>query len=1097
MKRLIFLLLFVFSMAASYAQLNDNCVNAIPLCSNPSFTFFTNSGPGSIVDFSVPALSNISNPGTNPNPPNSGCLLSGELNPQWLLITVGNTGTLEFVFGAGNSQNPQVGLYDWSMWPYSPTACANIFNNTLPPIRCNWNGSSTGGTGIASASTFATFNGNASNFEPPLAVTACQQFIICISNYSGVNTLVSFQNLGTASLSCNPNCNPNYVTCAGSPVSIVPVNFSALTNPTYSLQPGNLSNNTGTFVVSPLVTTAYTTYITGLNANNVVQTTTAVSNVTVNPQPFAAPTVTQSTCTNPNSAFNLGVTFTPSAPAPGYTVTYSPSIPGLGSSQSSYSGVITPNVYNAVITAAGGCQATASFVINPQPTIPVFTVSPASPVYTVTCASPTVYVSATDPFLNYSWDNNQAAIQTGSIGAFTNLSIGNTWTLTGTDPVTGCTNTLSFQVVLNTTPPTSTITPVSQLISCTNTAVQTVTGNATPNSNIIHEFFWSYGGSASSNATTAIAVPGAGTHTYVVTNLINGCKVTKTFTVATSSGVPTFNLASPVQNFSIGCAPKDVADLIIQNGNTNPSGGTVDYTVTTAAFTGTPSFTGANTFTFNTPGNYIAYIRDVVSGCVTKTQFSIIQNTVEPPQQVAIPTQTLTCFTPTILMVGSSPISAPGYQWIYSGGSGTLVSPGPNFTTGVTANETSTTVASYTFQVTDPNNACFSRSVIPIYQNIITPQAKITGPNASAAAAITCGTPAVILQNASLTRVSSPPFPTPGQLIIAREWKGPSPQPDLQNSSTYTAEIPGTYSMLVQDMNNGCYSSTVFTVGDNRDYPVANNPVAAPFATLDCNPNPLAAATVSAYITSTVNLIYQWYNLSGGAYPIKNYQGSAGTPTGVATENVSLPGEYRVVITNTANGCSVISLGKVLIGSLTAAFMPDKTEGFAPLSVTFENNSISVNTNSISSVWNFGNGNTQTVSANNYSLPVTQLYNQPGSYTVTLYSSKGQCFDSTFQVITVEIPSKLEIPNVFTPNGDGANDLFFVRMANLNEIKASIYDRWGNLVYEETNSKGNIEWDGTNLYGKECSEGTYYYVITATGKDNKSYDKKGSISLYR
>lgn len=827
-----------------------------------------------------------------------------------------------------------------------------------------------------------------------------------------------------------------------------------------------------------------------------------VIGATITPAPVLLGSVQQAVCGGTTAVVSVTPSGSASSPS---SLSWSPTPLSISGNSLNGTYVIPggPAPLPVTVTAMdnNGCYVSTLLNVNPAPPIPTFSTNYITLSTSITCVNLTVSAAAISNYtygaLSYTW-NGTSANYTGQQADITMPGI---YTVQACDPVTQCCapNQTIF-IGQNTTPPTSTITPVSQLISCTNTAIQTVTGNATPNNNIQHEFLWSYGGNATSNATTAIVVPGAGTHTYIVTNLLNGCKVTKTFTVATSSGVPTFNLASPVQNFSIGCAPKDVADVIIQNGNTNPPGGTVDYNIYPITFTSTPSFTAANTYTFNQPGNYIAYIRDVVSGCVTKTQFSIIQNTVEPDQVVAIPTQTLTCFTPTILMTGSSSINAPGYQWIYSGGTGTLVSPGPSFTTGVTANETSSTVANYTFQVTDPNNACFSRSVIPIYQNIITPLAKITGPNASAAAAITCGTPAVILQNASTTRVQSPPFPTPGQLIIAREWKGPSPQVDLQNSSTYTAEIPGSYSMTVQDMNNGCYSSTVFTVGDNRDFPVANNPAAAPFATLDCSPNPLASAQVSVYVTSTVNLVYQWFSLISGAYPVRNYQGSAGTPTGVAFENVTDgPGDYYVILTNTVNGCKIQVPTEVVNGALYSRFNTTDTSGFAPHTVTFNNASTSsLGSSSITSVWNFGNGSTQTVSANSYSLPVTQVYNQPGNYTVTLYVSKGQCFDAKTQVIHVEVPSKLEVPNVFTPNGDGSNDLFFVRMSSLTEINFKVYDRWGNLVYEVLNSKnGNVEWDGTNLYGKECAEGTYYYTVTATGKDGKAYDTKGTISLFR
>src|SRR4051812_3028498 len=120
MKR--FLILFtVFSFARAFSQINADCISAIPLCNVPTFTFYATSGIGSYTD--IPYPSNISNPSTNPASSNAGCLNAfpnGELNPQWLMLTVGNAGTLEFVFGAGNSSNPQVGYYDWAMWKYNP-----------------------------------------------------------------------------------------------------------------------------------------------------------------------------------------------------------------------------------------------------------------------------------------------------------------------------------------------------------------------------------------------------------------------------------------------------------------------------------------------------------------------------------------------------------------------------------------------------------------------------------------------------------------------------------------------------------------------------------------------------------------------------------------------------------------------------------------------------------------------------------------------------------------------------------------------------------------------------------------------------------------
>ena len=74
----------------------------------------------------------------------------------------------------------------------------------------------------------------------------------------------------------------------------------------------------------------------------------------------------------------------------------------------------------------------------------------------------------------------------------------------------------------------------------------------------------------------------------------------------------------------------------------------------------------------------------------------------------------------------------------------------------------------------------------------------------------------------------------------------------------------------------------------------------------------------------------------------------------------------------------------------------------------------------------------------------------------------------------------LEVPNVFTPNGDGANDEFRVVYRSLKEFHCWVYNRWGHLVYEWSDpAKG---WDGT-INGKPAAASAYYYVIRALGTD--------------
>ena len=77
----------------------------------------------------------------------------------------------------------------------------------------------------------------------------------------------------------------------------------------------------------------------------------------------------------------------------------------------------------------------------------------------------------------------------------------------------------------------------------------------------------------------------------------------------------------------------------------------------------------------------------------------------------------------------------------------------------------------------------------------------------------------------------------------------------------------------------------------------------------------------------------------------------------------------------------------------------------------------------------------------------------------------------------------LQIPNVFTPNGDGVNDAFIVKGLPENS-KICIYNRWGTVVYKSDNYKN--DWQG-NSDGLPCSEGVYYYLLTTPTKNYKGF----------
>ena len=161
--------------------------------------------------------------------------------------------------------------------------------------------------------------------------------------------------------------------------------------------------------------------------------------------------------------------------------------------------------------------------------------------------------------------------------------------------------------------------------------------------------------------------------------------------------------------------------------------------------------------------------------------------------------------------------------------------------------------------------------------------------------------------------------------------------------------------------------------------------------------------------------------------------------------------------------------------------------GKAPLNVRFSTPATAVSTE-----WHFGDGS-EVAKGNN----VNHLFTQPGSYLVTLKTTDENGTIHT-EIKRVEVLSDLtitNIPNVFTPNGDGLNDEFSVKAAEGVEIEVSIFDTGGKLVHRFTGSENS--WNGKINNLRDAEAGTYFYVIFATGQNGDKNTQKGTLSLKR
>jgi gliding motility-associated-like protein len=113
---------------------------------------------------------------------------------------------------------------------------------------------------------------------------------------------------------------------------------------------------------------------------------------------------------------------------------------------------------------------------------------------------------------------------------------------------------------------------------------------------------------------------------------------------------------------------------------------------------------------------------------------------------------------------------------------------------------------------------------------------------------------------------------------------------------------------------------------------------------------------------------------------------------------------------------------------------------------------------------------------------------------IQLVASKAMCFDTITKCIRVIGESEIEIPNVFTPNHDGVNDVFKVKSLGLKALSCIIYDRWGLKMSEWDTPEGY--WDGRAKSGAVPS-GTYFYIIHYTDSRSADHTDKGFLTLFK
>jgi len=288
----------------------------------------------------------------------------------------------------------------------------------------------------------------------------------------------------------------------------------------------------------------------------------------------------------------------------------------------------------------------------------------------------------------------------------------------------------------------------------------------------------------------------------------------------------------------------------------------------------------------------------------------------------------------------------------------------------------------------------------------------------------------------------------------------------FQAGSLFTGLTGGIYVYVVED-DNGCQIFGQAVLSSIAGPTITNSSFLNPACSNNCN----GTISITAFGNSPIS-----YSLDGGA------------TSQVTGEFIDLCiGNYTIDLTNT-EGCQT-SENLVLTAPMppVAGFTASDTNGPAPLTVIFTNSSVGAT----SYFWDLGSS-----SSTSLAMDETFEYTTQGFYTVMMVASELLCTDTAYQVISVIGTPDISMPNIFTPNNDGINDVFRPFAIGMSDIIGKIYNRWGELIYEWQGTNGY--WDGyTRPAGQLAPAGTYFYVVTATDVADVPYALSGTLQLMR
>jgi len=685
-----------------------------------------------------------------------------------------------------------------------------------------------------------------------------------------------------------------------------------------------------------------------------------------------------------------------------------------------------PGVYQLTLTnSVNGCTAISSVTIlenNNAPTVE------AGSTMELNCNNETLTIVGTtqdtSTTLIYSWTSADGNIVSGENSLAPMIDMEGTYELMITNTATGCMSVDDVIITSNFQAPTADAGMTDEL-NCTQAFATLDGANSSAGTGIIYQWTTTDGNIVSGENTLNPDVDMPGDYELLVTDLANGCTATEMVTITQSVDLPT---AAVADASDLTCT---TLSLDLDGGNSS-TGSDFEYLWTTAD--GNISM-GENTVnpTINEPGTYILLVTNTTNNCSAETEV-IVEENVTPPNAEAGGEGLLNCGVTETQLDGSSSSNGNNFTYEWMTQNGSIVSEG------TTLNPTIGGTGTYELIVTNTINGCTANDFVDVNSDEDLPDAI-----AIANGVLTCTETSITLNGNGSTTGTDVTYQwttTNGTIISGETTLNP------------TVGQIGDYTLLVNNVDNGCSNAVTISVTEDVTPPVALIDQTSN-QTLDCvNSSTIIDGSGSQPIG---NVSYDWTTSNGNILSGQN------TPN----PEVDDDGDYILTVTNLTNGCTAVE-SITILQDLSVPQIDIEN----PLVLTCDITETSLDASGSSQ----GNDYTYqwtTVDGNIISGGTTlnPLVDQSGTYELTIIDLTSNCEDS--EIITV-------LENTIPPIAEAgtANELDCQTIeVSLNGSGSSTGN---NITYTWTTSNGNIIGSTNALSTSVDAAGSYSIVVTDT-----------------